>query len=232
MTDQEARDGLGLVHMVVRQRYPRGHPPYDHDELVAMGALGLLAAHRRFDPSRGFTFPTFAVPRIRGAIADAIRSQGFVPRKAHARLGRARKRQETLAKQLGRWPSWNETAASLGDDPDKLQVVRVAMADHLSLADPLYPENPGSPTYADTMEDRAAPSALDEVLSADHSREVQERIDRLPEREQFVVRLRCEDMTLREIGASLGVTESRVCQILASAIESLRADLEAEPLAA
>ncbi|HKT60765.1 MAG TPA: FliA/WhiG family RNA polymerase sigma factor [Gemmatimonadales bacterium] len=233
--DEDARQELlrlhvSLVHFVARQMSSKT-TAVEYEELVSAGALGLLAALKGYDPSRGFAFATYAVTRIRGAILDELRQRDWMPRSSRRRsreLGAARAR---LQGQLLRQPTAREVASELGLDLehywrwcDELDVpgdCPVTSQKDLGAC----PEA-DRPTVQETTEDQLP----DQHLVAEEERaKVRTAIQRLPERQQQVLAL-CffEELTLREAGAVLGVTESRVSQMRKQALQRLAGVLRAE----
>ena len=221
--DESARDQL-IVHYsslvkFVAGRVAAGLPAgIDTGELVSTGIFGLMDAVDRFDPSRGFKFETFAVPRIKGAILDGLRALDWVPRSVRARARSVQDAISDLEHTLGRAPTEDEIATQLGVAVEELQkwlsdiaAGNVGPLDHI-VAD--------SAPRAD-----GADAALEERTLRDHMRA---EIKNLPERERTVLVLYYEEnLTLSEIGEVLGVTESRVSQIHSKAVLQLRSRLAA-----
>lgn len=238
MTDQETREGLKLVAKVAWSMFaPNG--PYSPEDLLAFGALGLVEAARNFDAEKaretGTTFSSYAVWRIRGAIQDAIRCDGRLPRTAHTMLRKYYRKRGELWQQTGAMPTLEQIAALIDEDPVRiLAAIRAASAPV-----PLDEPDGDSRTFdtdpimlAEKVADDA-PGPLDLVLEADSTDELWRHVDELPPRESYVVRMYTQgDMNLREIADTLGVTESRVSQLWTKACNRLRARLEGSPLAA
>src|SRR5215213_287539 len=104
---------LGLVHHVARALARKLHDGVELDELVSAGTIGLVQAMESFDPRRGLSFSTFAVPRIRGAILDELRRQDRVPRSVRRKTRAIAAVRESLARQLGRNPLRSELSRAL-----------------------------------------------------------------------------------------------------------------------
>jgi len=191
------------------------------DDLMQAGMLGLLEAAGNFDPSRGASFETYAGIRIRGAMLDDLRKHDWTPRSVHHKYRQVTETIHAIESETGRPAEATEIAARLGISIDEY---------HRILAD-----SAGSRLFSldETLDDptlqRSAPrsttAAPDEELDEDQFRErLGEAINRLPERERLVLSLYYErELNLKEIGAVLDVTESRVCQIHGQAILRLRA---------
>jgi RNA polymerase sigma factor for flagellar operon FliA len=236
---QEERDRLieqylPLVHYVVA-RLPVTMPAtLDRDDFFSVGVLGLMQAAANFDPTRGASFKTFAYTAIRGAILDEIRKHDPVPRNRRDRLRKLDRLEADLRNQLDREPTLDELADALGVLPQELD--DDLMARHTGRI--LSLDEPSGEDAAETrMATLANQDAIDPSLRAG-SREDLERltkaISELPETERNVVVLYFhEQLFLKEIGQILGVTESRVSQILSRSVERLRTRLkhEGEPIA-
>jgi RNA polymerase sigma factor FliA len=204
-----------LVKFVVGRVRARLPDHVDGDDLVSDGVLGLLDALDRFDSGHGHQFQTFAVPRIRGAVMDGLRSADWMPRAARERMRAVERAEEELVQRLGRGPTVDEVAAELGNAPAE---VRRGRDDRARVGcDPLDEEaaHP-SPDVADDLlgEDDGMPPGLGDAISG------------LVERDQIVLALYYwERLTLTEIGRVLGVTESRVSQLHTRATGRLRETL-------
>jgi RNA polymerase sigma factor for flagellar operon FliA len=191
-----------------------------NDDLLSYAILGLLDAVDRYDPDHGTPFEGFAMPRIRGSVLDALRRLDWVPRSVRSEESRLRKAFGSLEVMLGRPPTNSEVATHMGISVEELErlISDVARSSVMSLND-----------LVAGMDDSAALG--DFTLGSDdldpyHDQERQdargrlaEAIGALPEREQLVVSLYYyEELTLKEIGRVLGVTEQRVSQIHAKAM--------------
>lgn len=183
----------------------------DTDDLVSDGVIGLMDAIERFEPDRGLSFQTFAVPRIRGAIIDGMRAMDFVPRSVRDKLRAVQRAQLALEERLGRTPDDEEIARESGipvtvqRDLSKQASGAHANLDDFDLADEL--------SYA--AEHRIEDGAV--------SDSVMQIVDELPERDRILIALYYfEGLTLSEVGRVLGVTESRVSQLHRRAMGTLR----------
>jgi RNA polymerase sigma factor for flagellar operon FliA len=190
------------------------------DDLEGYGAEGLIDAIDRFDPGRGVQFPTFAAHRIRGAIYDGIRSVDWVPRSVRRKARELQEVQSELSATYGRQPTEEEEAMALDLKVSALRhsKAQVATAFVASLDAPAHPE--GGPS---TEPGDGADEPLTAYLSREAGHTVRAAMCRLTERERTVATLSFgQGMTLAEIGKTLGVTESRACQIRSSALNRLR----------
>ena len=237
---ERLRDRLILTYAplvkYVAGRLGSGLPAHvDEGDLVSYGLLGLIGAIERYDPERDIKFETYAIARIKGSIIDELRSMDWVPRSVRAR---ARDIERAIAELESRSRARRPTRRS----PSKLGIDREEFEDSLteisrsSIAalDELWTSSslgrrPGRAHRHDRGH-AAAPSRRRRWRRPSCSEALGEAIARLPEREKLVVTLYYyEELTLREIGEVLGVTESRVSQLHTKAILRLKARLSGAP---
>ena len=203
-----------LVKYVAGRLRTRMPDSVDPDDLVSDGVLGLMDAIERFEPARGLSFQTFAVPRIRGAIIDGMRSMDFVPRSVRDKLRAVQRAQVLLEERLGRLPEDTEVAREVGIPVQQLRdLSRQANSNHASLDD-------------FDLADELSSAADHKVEQGDVNASLMRVVDQLAERDQVIIALYYfEGLTLAEIGQVLGVTESRVSQVHRSATTTLREKL-------
>lgn len=201
----------------------------EFDDLVGYGNFGLLDAIAKFDPHKGVKFKTYAVTRIRGAIFDELRSIDWVPRSVRQKMREIEEAVGALEAQLGRTASDKEVAASLNmSEADYLKtVMKFSSTSILSLNDVWFSKDENDKvSIVDSIE---APASLNPdviVEKEEIKRVIVEQIDELPEKEKKILVLYYyEDLTLKEIGQVLDVTESRVSQLHTKAIMRLRSKL-------
>lgn len=230
---------VGLVKYVAG-RLAVGLPHYlEFTDLYSAGLLGLIQAVDNFDPARGIKFETYAIPRIRGAILDELRAQDWFPRSLRRKARQLESAYATLESALGRAATDEEVARHLGVELGELDrmVGEVAVATMVSLDSTLHPEDGGDgDRVVDTLVDEKADDPADRIEEREMREVVAATLGELGDRERLVLTLYYyEELTLKEIGEVLGVTESRVCQIHTKAIVRLRArvhrKLEGPPLA-
>ena len=233
--DERARERLVVAYSplvkYVSGRMASGLPAHvDEADLISYGLIGLINAIERFELEREIKFETYAITRIKGAIIDELRSLDWVPRSVRAKAREIERANAKLEHRLQRAPTDEEMAAELGIEVqdflasllqisnstiaalDELWTVGDASGDQVSLLDTL--QDPGAPDPAAVMDQT---ELKDRVADA---------IARLPEREKLVVALYYyENLTLREIGEVLGVTESRISQLHTKAVLRLRSRL-------
>lgn len=201
----------------------------EFDDLVGFGVFGLLDAIDKFDPEKNVKFKTYAVTRIRGAIFDELRSIDWVPRSVRQKTREVEEAIGSLEAQLGRTATDQEIAQSLGVSEDEFikMMMKISGTSILSLNDVWFSGDENDKvSIGESIE---APSSLnpDVIVEKDEIRRViVEAINELPDKEKKVLVLYYyEDLTLKEIGQVLEVTESRVSQLHTKAILRLRAKL-------
>ena len=199
-------------------------------DLVSYGIFGLIDAIHKFDPERGFKFETYAISRIKGAIIDELRSIDWVPRSVRAKARAIERAFSKLENELKRKPTDEEVAAEIGITTAELDqnLSKISLTGLVALDDLLgggSSDGTGSATVGETISDASHDPV--EAFEVDEMKHVlADMINRMPDRERLVLTLYYyEALTLAEIGAVLGVTESRVCPIHTKAILQLRARL-------
>ena len=235
--DQRLRDRLVLTYAplvkYVAGRLGSGLPAHvDEADLVSYGLLGLMGAIERYDPERDVKFETYAIARIKGQIIDELRAMDWVPRSVRSRARDIERAIAELESKLGRAPTDEEIAGKLGISEDELEesLSEIARSSIAALDELWTVSGSGGDQVAliDTIEDERAPDPQSSLSQTELREAVADSIARLPEREKLVVTLYYyEELTLREIGEVLGVTESRVSQLHTKAILRLRAHLSA-----
>jgi len=194
----------------------------DYEELESVGMMGLLAAIDRFDRSKGYSFQTYASVRIRGAILDELRAMDMLPRSVRLKQRLLERTSGALEQRLGRVPAEEELRKELNLDERAFAKLRMQT-------------QPVSVVSLDA-EMEGADSSFHECIADDAAEVVSERIEReemqelvarkimeLPEQSRKVLALYYnEGMRLAEIGELMGLSEARICQVRAQAVEHLR----------
>jgi RNA polymerase sigma factor for flagellar operon FliA len=238
--DQQARERLVLAYSplvkYVAGRMSSGLPAHvEEADLISYGLLGLISAIERFDLEREIRFETFAVTRIKGSIIDELRSLDWVPRSVRAKAREIEQANAKLENKLQRAPTDAEMSDALGVSQDEFQesLVKIANSSVVAL-DELWTVSDSSGdqvSLLDTIPDPHAADPARELDLTDMKDSLADAIARLPEREKLVIALYYyENLTLREIGEVLGVTESRVSQLHTKAVLRLKSKLQGDTL--
>lgn len=222
---------VGLVRYIVGRVAVRLPDSVEREDLESAGIIGLIKAADRFEPGRGIKFATYASSVIRGEVMELLRSRDWAPRSVRKRYRELERTIATLQRQLGRQPTEEEIARALRLTPDQYRellaatsAMAISSLEELMEADessePDEARLPGEPqSWGEDPAQIVDREALKELLAR--------AVEQLPERDRIVIGLYYQDeLTLREIGEVLEVTESRVCQIHTQAIARLRACVE------
>lgn len=201
------------------------------DDLVSAGILGLIKAVETFDLERGFKFETYATHKIRGAILDELRALDWVPRSVRQKSKQLQQVYAKLQEDLGRMPYDDEVCKELNYSIEEFEQLLsdVSPTTIVSLEEAMpsaADSDSKSLTIVDTVEDPTAANPLKDLGYREVKDILKEAIIGLPEKEKLVIALyHYEELTLKEIGEVLGVSESRVSQIHSKAILKLRTRL-------
>jgi len=232
--DKALRDRLIMSYAplvkFVAGRLGSGLPAHvDEGDLVSYGLLGLIGAIERYEPERDVKFETYALSRIRGAIVDELRAMDWVPRSVRSRAREIERAMTDFESRLHRAASDEELAKELGLSEDELvESLNDIGRSSIAALDELWTLGTGGDQLAliDSIEDTSGLGPQSALAQAELKEALAEAISRLPEREKLVVTLYYyEELTLREIGEVLGVTESRVSQLHTKAILRLKGRL-------
>ena len=228
--DDAARDELVVMYMRV-VKYVAGriaiHVPssVEMDDLIGWGVLGLLDAVEKFDPTQNIKFSTYATFRIRGAIIDEIRSLDWAPRSLRAMARRVGGAREKLRHEQGAEPSTEDIAKEMDATEEQVEncISQIQTAQVLSLDDYVPSTDRADVRKVDIVEDPSAETPEAQAELRERQVRLVESILGLAEQQQKVLNLYYyEELTLKEIGAVLEVSESRVCQIHGAALKELR----------
>ena len=214
---------LPLVRYVASRMGVTPPPGLDFEDILSFGVFGLLDAIERFEPERGFSFQTFAVPRIRGAILDELRKYDWISRTGREKLQRLDRALEKFA-TAGRRADDRALMAEMGVDEGAFrEILEVAGRSYMASLDETVPFDDGELDRSAMLADDA-PLPSEVVEHREDVDRVMAMVRSLEEREQLVLSLYYGDgLTLKEIGLVLGITESRVSQIHGKSIATLRA---------
>ncbi|MBQ5939615.1 MULTISPECIES: RNA polymerase sigma factor FliA [unclassified Massilia] len=216
---------MPLVKRLAHHMKAKLPPSVEVDDLVQAGMMGLLDAINRYEDNHGAQFETYAVLRIRGAMLDELRNSDWMPRSTRQNMRKVETAMNELQQRLGRPPSESEVAKSL----------KMSLADYQDLLSDggghqlVYYEDFRGDDDDGSFLDRYAvddEDPLRSLLDTDFRQAVIDAIDNLPPREKMLMGLYYEEeLNLKEIGAVMGVSESRVSQLHTQAVARLRAAL-------
>ncbi|MCM1003861.1 MAG: FliA/WhiG family RNA polymerase sigma factor [Candidatus Gastranaerophilales bacterium] len=225
--DKTLRDAL-ILQYIYLTRYVVGRvkvalpPTFSYEDISSYGVEGLIDAVEKYTPRMGARFETYALVRIRGNIIDKVRSQDFLPRSVRRKIRDVKEAQEELKKQYGRTATNTEIANYLGIEREKVEQL---LADDTTITS-IYDKkgaSDGDIEIIDTIEDSRSLAPHEELEEKDVKKELEGALKRLPERERTIMVLYYhENMTLKEIGDAINVSESRVSQLHAQAIMKLK----------
>ncbi|MEI6732395.1 MAG: RNA polymerase sigma factor FliA [Comamonadaceae bacterium] len=211
-----------LVKRIAHHMMARLPASVEVDDLIQTGMMGLLDAVNLYEESHGAKFETYAGMRIRGAILDGLREADWLPRSFRRDLRRIESAIATLEQRLGRPPSEQEVAHELGTPLSDYQKMLQEARGYQLVSFEDFNRDDGDNYLDRHCEDRSA-DPLEVLLDRSLREQLVKGIAALPEREKTVMGLYYEqDLNFREIGETLGVTESRICQLHSQAIARLR----------
>ena len=226
--DQKTRNALvecyvHIVRFVAERIFSKLPSSVEFDDLTSAGVFGLFNAIDGYDFDRGTKFETYCATRVRGAILDELRSQDWVPRMIRAKANRIQSAYEELENRLQREPTKEEMAEHLEVSVAEYeQMFKESSAATLVSLNKRVDEsdNQSSSTQADILEDKRGPSPFDHLQMKDVIRLIHRNLSK---QERLIVLLYYyEELTMKEIGAALDLSESRVCQILSRVTQRLK----------
>jgi len=230
-TNQELRNRLVEIYLPlvkyngerIWSRLPEG---VELDDLVSAGVFGLMDAIDAFDLSRGVKFETYCVPRIRGAMLDELRTMDWVPRLVRSKASKLNEAIKTLEAKLGRQPTENELAEELGISVAELEkmMLDASAVNLISLNKKWYETDSYKDVREiDILEDKKGEDPTRRIQKNDLMRLVTKGLNR---NERLIIILYYyEELTMKEIGATLDLSESRVSQMHSSIVQRLQAQL-------
>jgi RNA polymerase sigma factor for flagellar operon FliA len=231
LKEQIVLDHTPLIRYIVNRIAIRLPSHIDLDDLHNTGVIGLMDAIDKYDPDKNCKFKTYAEFRIKGAILDQLRSLDWVPRSVRQKSRRLERAYGEVEQRLGRTASEDEVADSLGIQIDKfhelLNQVRGISLVNLEEIRGTNADGDRAGTFADIVEDVHSENPFASLKLTESKQMIADTIGTLPEKERLVISLYYyEDLNMKEIGAILGITESRVCQIHTKSVLRLRAKLK------
>lgn len=226
-TNKQLRDTL-IVQYIYLVRYVVGRvkvtlpATVSIEDIAGYGIEGLINAIERYSIQKNTRFETYALIRIRGAIIDKIREEDFLPRSVRKKIKDIKAAQEHLKQELGRCPTTKEIAEHLDMEPEKVTQILAEDTTITSIYDKKG-SSEDSVEIIDTIQDTNKLNPHEQVEEKNVKSELERALKKLPERERVIMVLYYqENMTLKEIGTTINVSESRVCQLHAQAIMKLK----------
>ena len=220
-----------MIKYVANRIAMRLPPHIEVDDLISVGVLGLMDAISKYDSSRGAKFKTYAEFRVRGAILDELRAMDWVPRSIRQKASNVDKVVQALQAKLSRSPEDEEVAKEMGlsldqfhDTLNETKSIPIFSLEDLGIAK----ESGEQQSLLDCLAGKADADPQTQIRLIELKEIIAKAIDALPEKERLMVSLYYyEELTMKEIGAVLEITESRVSQIHSKAVYRLRTKLKA-----
>ncbi len=231
MTNQELRNKLVEKYMPlvryngerIRSRLPEG---VELDDLISAGIFGLMDAIDAFDMGRGVKFETYCVPRIRGAMLDELRTMDWVPRLVRSKASKLAEAIKQLEKKYGRYPTNHELSVQMSISIDELERMKsdASAVNLVSLNKKWYETDSYKDVREiDILEDKKGEDPTRRIQKGDLMRLVTKGLNR---NERLIIILYYyEELTMKEIGATLDLSESRVSQMHTSIVQRLQEQL-------
>lgn len=223
--DDEIVQLLPMVRKIARRAVSYIKPPLSFEDLVSAGTVGLLKAAKDFDPSHQAEFRTYAYIRIKGAVIDELRRASPLPSGVTRQIRVAKEMYHQIVQQTGRAPTDKELAQELEISVEEINgLFESARAQHFVSIDALEPEEPALGNILASADTDSPDSQLDRSELIEHLAKAMRELDE--RRQQILVLYYQQHLTMKQIAEVLEITESRVCQLHASALFSLSVKLE------
>lgn len=226
--DKLLEENIHLVKIIAYQVAMNLPPHIDVNDLISAGTIGLLEAIDRFDVSKGVQFNTYASIRIRGAIMDELRSMDWMTRSMRDKSNQLEKAYDEIEKRTGRPAEVDEVAKFLEISTDDLYTLlsQVSALSVLNLED-MGINNDEGMDILECIKDPDGKDPMTIVKFNELRNRIAEAVETLPEKEKLIISLYYYDeLTLKEIGKVLDITESRVCQLHSQTMHRLKAKLK------
>lgn len=215
-----------LVKRLAHQMKAKLPPSVEVDDLIQAGMIGLLDAVNRYEETHGAQFETYAVQRIRGAMLDELRNSDWLPRSIRQNMRKIEEAMNRVQQRLGRAPLEAEVAKEMKVSLEEYQELLNEGSGHQLVYYEDFHEKDESEHFLDRYCVDETSDPLQSLMNGGFRQAVIHAIEALPEREKILMGLYYEqEMNLKEIGAVMGVSESRVCQLHSQAIARMRARL-------
>ena len=221
--EENLKSHMPLVRSVVDRMRASLPPHVDVDDLYSVGLLGLIQALRRFDPTLGVTFASYATMRIRGAVLDELRRVDWMSRSLRVKAKKLTDVIASIEQRFGRPATEAEVAAELGISNEEYAILldELRPLSYVELDTTAGEEDETS--MHDLVPDENQPTASDQAMKNELIKLVVDRLQKLPEMQRKILAMYYfENMRLAEIAKVFGVTESRICQIHTQAVLSLK----------
>ena len=219
-----------LIHYVLGRLGISQEIGMDYEDLVSQGFMGIIDAVDRYDPAFGTQFSTYATVRIRGKVLDYLRAQDWLSRNARNRSRAIQKSISTLWESLGHAPSDEQIASNMGIEVDKVQESLIDASKVIVSLDALETESEDDEaSFYESVADERQENPSEIVDEEELKRELVKALLKLSDREQLLLSLYYyEELTFKEIGQVMEITESRVCQLHARALLTLKSIFNAK----
>jgi RNA polymerase sigma factor for flagellar operon FliA len=216
-----------LVKKLAYQLKAKLPPSVELDDLIQAGMMGLLDAINRYEDSHGAMFETYAAQRIRGSMLDELRSADWLPRSVRKNMRDVETAISQLEQELGKPPTESDVAKKLQLTLENYYVMLGDCSGHQLVYYEDFHESDGNDHFLDRFQTDNSNDPIKGLLEGDFRDALINAIDALPEREKVLMGLYYEqELNLKEIGAVMSVSESRVSQLHSQAIARLRANLK------
>ena len=214
---------MHVVHQRAERVWSRLPEGIELDDLIQVGTCGLMDAISSFDPSRGIKFEAFCLPRIQGAMQDELRHMDWVPRGTRQKSSKLNETYKTLEQQYGRKPTDQEVADAMGITGEELhQIFAETHSITVTSLDKTWTERDGSKDMReiDMVPDRRSEDPTERLAKIDLIRSFTKGLNKTER--MIVIMYYYEELTMREIGAALEISESRVSQMHSAIVERMK----------
>ncbi len=219
---------LPLIKYVVSRMSVTPPQGLDYEDILSFGIFGLIDAVEKFDPSKGYVFQTYAIPRIRGAILDELRKCDWFSRTGREKVQKFNRAMEKVLRDKGEMDDVSIMREMGVDEDEYYEIQDLASRGYITSLDDTTPLDDGDVSIDATLADDRE-TAEDRLDAESEKQQLAEALSELPERERQMLSLYYyEGLTLKEIGAVMGVSESRVSQIHGKGLSMLRTILRAK----
>ncbi len=227
--NQLLKEHAPLVKRLAYQLRAKLPSSVEVDDLIQAGMIGLLDAVNRYEESHGAQFETYAVQRIRGAMLDELRSTDWLPRNLRQNMRKIEVAMSALQQKLGRMPTEIEVAKSMKMSLAEYQDLLSESSGHQLIYYEDYHDDEDHDSFLDRFCSDVSGDPLSGLLQDGFKDALIAAIDSLPAREKILMGLYYEqELNLKEVGAVMGVSESRVCQLHSQAVARIRANLRSQ----